>query len=177
MITLQQYLELINYRITEGSDYGWHCYGDNAHMLSSWNGEYGDGGWSANIVFDTQTQEVYEVEVCDYTNDRAYRMINPEYLGDYKAEVKSRGEFADHAWDDVDYTDLDVQADFVQKFTAIVAGEKYDDRVQVQVDFTDEELLKYMKIAHERDITFNQLIEDALRCAVDKYMPHAADTE
>jgi hypothetical protein len=38
-----------------------------------------------------------------------------------------------------------------------------------RADFTDEELLTYMKIAHERDVTFNQLIEDALRAAIKGY--------
>ena len=38
-----------------------------------------------------------------------------------------------------------------------------DDRVEMEVDFTDEELLTYMKMAHEQDITFNQLLERALR--------------
>jgi len=52
---------------------------------------------------------------------------------------------------------------------AIIAGEDYDTRVQVPVDFTDEELLTYMKLAHERDITFNQLVEEALRAAIDEY--------
>jgi hypothetical protein len=41
--------------------------------------------------------------------------------------------------------------------------------VSVPVDFTDEELLAYMKIAHERDITFNQLVEEALREAIIDY--------
>jgi hypothetical protein len=31
------------------------------------------------------------------------------------------------------------------------------------VDFSDEDLFRYMKLAHERDITLNQLIEQALR--------------
>jgi hypothetical protein len=50
---------------------------------------------------------------------------------------------------------------------SIRAGEDYDTRVQVAVDFSDEELLQYMKIAHERDITFNELVEDALRHAIE----------
>jgi hypothetical protein len=41
--------------------------------------------------------------------------------------------------------------------------------VQVEVDFSDEELLQYMKIAHERDITFNELVEDALRHVISEY--------
>jgi len=41
--------------------------------------------------------------------------------------------------------------------------------VQVPVDFSDEDLLQYMKIAHERDITFNELVEEALRHAISEY--------
>jgi hypothetical protein len=49
---------------------------------------------------------------------------------------------------------------------AIRAGEDYDTRVQVPVDFSDEDLLQYMKLAHERDMTFNELVEEALRHAI-----------
>ena len=56
--------------------------------------------------------------------------------------------------------------DFIQKCLAIRAGEDYDTRVQVPVDFSDEELLQYMKLAHERDMTFNELVEEALRHAL-----------
>jgi len=38
-----------------------------------------------------------------------------------------------------------------------------DNREEIQVDFTDEELLQYMKQAHEMDITFNQFVEKVLR--------------
>jgi hypothetical protein len=34
------------------------------------------------------------------------------------------------------------------------------------VDFSDEELLTYMKMAHDRDMTFNQFVEEALRQAI-----------
>jgi len=43
-----------------------------------------------------------------------------------------------------------------------------DDRVEMEVDFTDEELLTYMKLAHEMDITFNQFVEQALRRFFDE---------
>jgi len=32
----------------------------------------------------------------------------------------------------------------------------------IELEFSDEELLRYMKLAHEMDITFNQFIELAL---------------
>ena len=163
MITLKEWLELVDYRITEGDT--WLGYNGNAHHLSSWNGVHGRGGWSANIVFDTRDQTVYQVEVCDYTNDRAYRIINPLHKEDYNAEDPA---FRDQAWDDVNYVDLEEDDDWIQKSLAIKAGESYDTRVQVPVDFSDEDLLQYMKLAHELDITFNELVERALREAIDR---------
>lgn len=162
-------MELVDYKITEGDTYGWQCYGPNAYQLSSWNGVHGKGGYSFNIVFSTKTQKVYEVAVCDYTNDRAYRMINPKNQKKHEKEAMGRGVNLDEAWEDVEYVDLEILDDFIQKCLAIRAGEDYDTRVQVEVDFSDEELLQYMKMAHERDMTFNQLIEEALRHAISEY--------
>jgi hypothetical protein len=52
---------------------------------------------------------------------------------------------------------------------AIREGEDYDTRVLMPVEFSDEDLLKYMKLAHERDITFNQLVEEALLAAIKEH--------
>ena len=38
----------------------------------------------------------------------------------------------------------------------------------IELDFSDEELLQYMKLAHEQDITFNKFVENALRVAIEK---------
>jgi hypothetical protein len=169
MITMKEWMELVDYKITEGSDYGWQCYGPNAYCLDSWNGVHGVGGYSFSIVFSTKTQKVYEVSMCDYTNNRAYRMINPKKVEKHRKEAESKSVLANQAWDDVDYVDLDVVDDFIQKALAIKSGEDYDTRVQVPVDFSDEDLLQYMKLAHERDITFNELVEEALRFAIEEY--------
>jgi len=168
MITMKEWMELVDYKITEGSDYGWSCYGPNAYTLDSWNGVHGKGGYSFSIVFSTKTQKVYEVSMCDYTNDRAYRMINPKNQEKHRKEALARNVNLDEAWDDVNYIDLDVDDDFIQKALAIRAGEDYDTRIQVEIDFSDEDLLQYMKLAHERDMTFNELVEEALRCAIEE---------
>jgi hypothetical protein len=166
MITMKEWMELVDYKITEGGEYGWSCYGPNAYTLDSWNGVHGAGGYSFSIVFSTKSQKVYEVSMCDYTNDRAYRMINPKNQEKHRKEALARDVNLNEAWDCVDYVDLDVVDDFIQKALAIRAGETYDTRVQVPVDFLDEELLQYMKLAHERDMTFNELVEEALRHAI-----------
>ena len=171
---MKEFMELVDYKITEGGEYGWQCFGSNSYQLSHWNGVHGKGGWSANIVFSTKSQKVYTVEVCDYTNDRAYRIINPDYVKKYNKESKDRGELGNQAWDGIDFVDLDVDDDFIQKFLAIKSGEDYDTRVQLPVDFSDEDLLKYMKLAHERDITFNELVTQALTEAIQL---HKSDPE
>ena len=166
MITMKEWMELVDYKITEGDTYGWQCFGPNSYQLSSWNGVHGNGGYSFNIVFSTKTHKVYEVSVCDYTNNRAYRMIAEYKQKKHRKEAKARNVNLNEAWDDVDYVDLDVDDDFIQKCLAIKDGEDYDTRVQVPVDFSDEDLLQYMKMAHERDMTFNEFVEEALRFAI-----------
>ena len=166
MLTLKEWMELVDYRITEGSTYGWGCYGYNAYSLDSWNGD--QDGYSFCVTFDTKDQTVYCVEVCDFKNNRAYRMINSEYQSQYRTELVGRGS-DDVAWEDVNWTDLEVDDDFIQKALAIKAGEDYDTNISVPLDFTDEELLKYMVMAHERDMTFNQFVTEALRAAIEEH--------
>jgi hypothetical protein len=166
MITLKEWMELIDYKITEGSEYTWQCYGLSAYSLDSWDGAH--DGHSFTIVFDKNDQTVYEVQAHDFLHSRAYRMINPEYKSQQAKEVSDRN-CGDEAWDDVEYVDLEVDDDFIQKCLAIREGEDYDTRVSMPIDFTDEELLKYMKLAHERDMTFNQFVEEALRQAIEDH--------
>ena len=166
MITMKEWMELVGYRITEGSDYMWQCYGSNAYAIDSWNGE--QDGHSFTVIFDTRDQTVYEVQAHDYVHNRAYRMINEDFQKKNRKEAKKRDIDKDNAWDDVDYVDVEVDDDFIQKCLAIRAGEDYDTRVSVPLEFSDQELLTYMKLAHERDITFNQLVEQALREAIDQ---------
>lgn len=167
MITLKEFMEICDYKITEGSTYTWNCYGPNAYRLDSWNQE--QDGHSVSILFDTRTHEVYEVTAYDYKRNRAYRYINPEYREVHSLEAEEREVDIKQAWDDVNYVDLDVEEDFLNKARSIVNDEDYDTRVSMSIDFTDEELLTYMKLAHERDITFNQLVEQALREAIEDF--------
>lgn len=166
MVTLKQFMETINFRITEGSEYSWQCYGNDAYSLDSWSGE--QDGQSASIVFDTKTQEVFEVCVFDYSDNRAYRLINPLYTEKHAEEGKSRG-VEDTAWDDVKHVDLEVDEDWLDKASAILAGRDYDTRIQMVVEIPDHELLTFMKAAHERDMTFNRFVETALQSAIDKH--------
>jgi hypothetical protein len=168
MITMKEWMEMVDYKITEGSDYGWQCYGPNAYCLDSWNGVHGKGGYSFSIVFSTKTQKVYEVSVCDYTNDRAYRMIAENKHEKHRKEAEDRTVNLNQAWDDVDYVDLEVDDDFIQKCLAIKAGEDYSTDVSIPINLPDEVLMFAFKQAHEKNMTFNDFVNQVLRDFIDK---------
>lgn len=165
MITMKQFFELIEYKITESSEYQWSCFGVNAQSIDSWNQD--QNGYTLSMTFDRKDQTVYCVEVCDYSKNRAYRLINPLFQSAHSQEVKRRG-LDDVAWEDVRWTDLDVVEDFLTKATAIRDQQYYDTRVSVPIDLDDSELFILMKMAHEQDITLNKLVEDILQTVIDK---------
>lgn len=166
MINLKQFLEICSYRISEGSDYGWESFGANAYVLDSWDGD-NENGHSLSIIFDTQNQTVYQVEVHDYKNERAYRYTNPEFNEVYTAEEKSRGSKFDDE-DDYVITTLEVEEDWLEKATAIVNYQEYNTGILIPLDFTDEELLPIFKLAHAADVTFNEYVAQALRAKIDE---------
>ena len=47
----------------------------------------------------------------------------------------------------------------------IIKKVKYEN---IELQFDDEELLKYMKFAHEKNITFNELCEEAVQAKIDE---------
>jgi len=154
MITLKQFMEIVNYRICEGSP--WNGFALGAYSLDYWNGD--QDGHSLAIVFNTTDQTVYTVQACDYKNNRAYRFTHPEHRKDLDKE----------AWDDVSWCDLDVEDDWLEKAQAIVDGRDYDTRVQVPLELGEDELFRLMSMAHERDITLNQLVTEIIQRVIDR---------
>jgi hypothetical protein len=86
-ITLKDILDAVEYRISGGSDFLWQCFGTNARFLGFANPsgeEYGD------IVFDTKTQEVYNIVA--YPTDTAHGVewINPKFKEAYFNEAETK---------------------------------------------------------------------------------------
>lgn len=52
-----------------------------------------------------------------------------------------------------------------------------DNRVSIEVDLTDDEWYSLMKIAHEQDITLNQLVENILREAIERIKKESNSNE
>lgn len=169
MISIKQWMELVKYRITEGSEYGWQCFGPNAYRLDSWDGD-NENGWSVEVIFDTVDQTVYQVEVHDYKHERAYRFTNPAFNDAYVAAEKGHAAF-----DSVDYkvTNLELEDDWAVKAEAIIDYQEYDTGILVPLDFSDEELLPIFKLAHAANMSFNDYVCMMLREFIEKQHPDA----
>jgi len=62
--------------------------------------------------------------------------------------------------------DLYSQQYIADHFEVDIQGLNSTKKETIDLEFSDKELLKYMKMAHELDITFNQLVERALKEAI-----------
>lgn len=165
---LKDFMELVNYQITDSSKFEWNCYGPNAVSFDYWNGIHGSGGRSIQVVFDSVTSQVYEMQAWDYKADREYRWINPMYIDSVKEESVERGVSFESSFDGRSFIDLDLEQDILEKASAIYAGREYDTRIMISVELSDQELFAAMRSAHEQDITLNDYIERVLQQEVNR---------
>lgn len=154
----------LNNKIVGGSEYQWQCW-ENARFL-----DYESDYAYANVVFNTKTQEVYVAEVNDKQDKHTpYRWLNPSYKDQYISECQSRNIDSNIAWDYVKWYDLELSEDWLEKASSIMEGKIFDKRVKIPLDIDDDTLLKVFKMAHERDITFNKMVEIILQELIDKH--------
>lgn len=103
-LTVKDFVTAVDYKIGEGYEYQWDCYGLNASGLD-WCRS--DLTASAAIIYDANTQEVYELSVWDCLDDKTkvYRWIKPECIKKHKKEAKDRGFKFNIAIDKTKYED------------------------------------------------------------------------
>jgi len=162
MITVEQAIKIAKYEITSGSEYCWKCFGLNARFLDFTN----NANVTFSIVFDTKTQTVYEANISDNKRDNHYRIINPDYIDEYRHECDNRDVVWNQVYDGVRYKDLENVDDFIEKATAIVNGEEYDERVSIALDLPEDDLYILMTNAHKMDMTLN----DYLAYLIEKFI-------
>lgn len=160
-------MECINYKISESWKHQWNIYGANAIGIDYWNNKM-QGGVSVNIVYDTVTGTVCEMEAWDYDREKEYRWIHPAYIEGLAAEAAERNVDFKQSIDDRKFIDLEVAEDILEKARAMVRGEEYDERIIVPLDLDDDQLFLLMKLAHEEDITMNQYVEKLLRKEIER---------
>ena len=158
--------ECFGHRISGGTEYGWHCFGDNARYLD-FESEYAHG----SVVFDTTNQLVYIAEINSKTDSaRPYQWVNPEFNQAYLDECKDREIDPRSAWDDTKYVVLETSEDFLEKAHAIFNNLDFDERVSVPLDLDNDVILVLALEAHKRDITINKMVELVLQRAIDEHV-------
>jgi hypothetical protein len=119
---LMQIIEATGARITGGSEYLWNCYGPNARFLDFADQDHTE---CASVVFDSKTQQVYQLEMHVLGYDQAFAWRNPSYESAYQAECAERNVEPNVAWDDVMYEM--VPEDIAMKYLRDIVGTYYDD--------------------------------------------------
>lgn len=159
MSHLEDFLNAIQYRITEAWEHQWSSY-QGAQVLGCIN-DYA----AMNVAFTRDTQTVIEITVSselDADAMTAYRWIHPDYRAAIFAEADSRGIDRNEAFEGCCYIDLEVVDDILEKGKAMLANAKFDPRIQVPLDLSEDELLVLFKQAHEQDMTLNQYMHQVL---------------
>jgi len=149
----------------ESSPYMWSCFPDAAYQ-DIFN-QFGE----LSIVFSqTDGFKVYELIVSpvNVPDANPYRWIDPEYRQQYLDECKERDVNPDLIYDNVRYIDIEIKQDILEKAEAIMKGLPYDSRVMMDLDISDELFMQVAKLAHEKDITFNQMVAEILTEVIER---------
>ena len=162
---LKEVIETFDHKIVGGSEFTWSCYGPNVRYLD-FESDFAYTG----CLFEATTQKVFEVIVDKKDSEKQpYRWLNPDTKQSFINECHTRKVEYNKAWDSVYYIDLEVDEDFLTKAKAIFNNESYDERVVVPVDLSDAEFLSLARLAHDRDITINKMVELVLQQAIDDH--------
>lgn len=165
MITLQDGLKQVDYTVTETWQYCWDCFGEKAIGFDATN-EYADVTFMYNAELDELVQVTVNMSYNhpEYNKGKmfAYRWTHPDFVKAVYEESVKRGIDDGIAWDDVRWADTDSEEDILQKVSDMWNGVPHDTRVIMNIDIDDETFLIVAKRAHERDITFNEMITEML---------------
>lgn len=130
---LKDIIQAAQYKISSGDDYGWKCYGENARFLDFSSQEL---CVEASCIFDTQTQEVYEVSL--YLNDKAYRRLNPKTMQAMHDESFARDLDPRVYVDNSHFVDLELDDDMLEKITSAFTTGTCSDDIVIALDLTPE---------------------------------------
>lgn len=178
-MNLKECLEAVDYKVGEVSPFLWDSLGLNTRIWAFEN-KNGDeiGSFIANNSGDVLSVEVSYTDKND--KDKCYRWIDSDFKESYLQEGKSKGINMDIFLDDTYYVDLETEEDMLEKMTAICNEEDFDQRIDVPLNLSDEDFLAISKMAHEKDITFNEqvalILEDVIK-NTNKYKEQAVHSK
>ena len=161
---LAAYMNAIDYKVTDGSEFLWDCFGPNARFL-----DRSDDDYHVSAVFDNRTHQVYEVSISStYDGDVRYRWIDLNFINDYKAEAENKGTRWDQFCDDMNWHLTDTYEDILDKVECILNGREYDKRVVLSLEFDDDVKEMIQQAADIQGITIDEFIERALKAVIEE---------
>ena len=161
---IDQLLKIAKYQIIESTPYEWECFGSNVRFLDL---DTPASNMNVVCVFDTETEELYSLELYVYERGHFYRWIAENKLDAVIAEHANRGFDFTVAFDTQTYTDV-ILEDIVEKITDIYAGREYDTRIMVPVNLPDKSLDLLEEIAAAQAITLDELTDSILRDTIEQ---------
>lgn len=167
---LSDFLEAVDYKVTETSKFLWDCFGDKAQTFSYWNGESSDSSIDISCTSDLVTQVVYMVEVWSPESNAVYIWGDPEYLESYIQEAKLRNVspmFGDEETDSVLFSSENAILEVCKSEMSINTPDK--PTVEIEIELPDDLLFDAMMLAHGEDITFNEYVNKVLTSFMEKH--------
>jgi hypothetical protein len=105
----------------------------------------------------------------DYSKEHAYIWINPEYHDAYFEEAASRNVNPLEVVDGLNYVEVCMLDDIIDKVTAMCNNVEYDTRVSFPLDLPDDLYDELLTIADKKSVTVEKLIEDVLTESMTRY--------
>ena len=161
---ITEFLDAIQYNITNISEFTWNCYGSGTIWIDSNKGTRFDV--SAN--FSNTTKEIREITLHDYKLNNSYRWTDPKFKEARHIESFKKNVDDKVAYGVIKFIDVEVSEDILEKITDAYNDVEYNDKIIIPLDISDKDFLLFAKAAHNLDITFNQFVEKAIKEAVEK---------
>ena len=158
-VKLESFLKAIDYKVTEGYEPQWDCFKGFYSLCSEKEDEY-----TASVYFNKSTSKVVVIEYWDYTTDNYYRWVDRLFEPQYVEQHKQGGISYSTACDEAQWIDC-FSNDILDKISRAVKG-KSSNLVDFELELPDDDLFALMKLAHQRDLTLNQMINEVLELAI-----------
>lgn len=147
MTTFQQMIEAAQFQITGGSEYMWRSFGPHARWLDFESADYDA---ELGLVFDAQTQEVYQATL--YVPEGEFRWTNPEFLEQFQQESFERDIDPRVSFEDKFFNDCTVVEDFIQKIKDSFTTGQCDTSMIIALEFTPEQEELFSKLPEGTDL-------------------------
>ena len=162
-MTLHDFFSIFDYKVTDGSEFLWSCFGQHARCIELTSDDV--VGW---VVFSKVTQEIFQAEVYNESALVAYRWMPDASRQAFVAECTQRNVPLSEAWDGCDFIDVGSLEEFMNHAKRLIDGENLDVNDEVEVKLSHDVIIALTMEAHRRNITLNEMMNIALREMLDK---------